>query len=477
MHRSLPTLLLLTASFSAANAAEFTVTNIDDEGPGSLRQAILDANATPASAHHIRFGGTFPSLGIVELFSPLPALEVRVEINGMGLDPTITPFDPSNGFPLLRTSKSLTLRGFTLHLGRGEPRGGCVLGDGLASGSTLLIERMTFLRCIAVATAADVQTNGGAVSWPVAGDVTVNQSVFHNNAAISLVGEDATGGAIYSNGSVRVNSSYFIGNGASGTPSFGGAISLYTTQAGPIEIIDSVFVDSHATADDAESTTGAGGAISLDCTTCVARLERNFFGGNVSDYAGAVFVRGNDGSGSADLTLHNNSFVDNRASSFGGALFANGTRMDVRHVTFHNNASPTGGHVFTLNSSIPEWSNSVMADVATGSGPACSLGATATIAVGNFARAGDTSCNVMLPGSTHLADFRILGVDDGEQMPVVVFDPASPVVDGGDAGRCLAADARGRSRPQDGNGDGVSQCDAGAFERPAVRLFGDGFED
>ncbi len=38
-----------------ARAASFTVTNTDDSGPGSLRQAILDANAA-AGADTITFG-------------------------------------------------------------------------------------------------------------------------------------------------------------------------------------------------------------------------------------------------------------------------------------------------------------------------------------------------------------------------------------------------------------------------------------
>ena len=40
-------LALLAASWGSAQAATFTVTNTDDSGAGSLRQAILDANANP----------------------------------------------------------------------------------------------------------------------------------------------------------------------------------------------------------------------------------------------------------------------------------------------------------------------------------------------------------------------------------------------------------------------------------------------
>ncbi len=46
---------LLFVPATSANAASFVVTNIDDGGPGSLRQAILDANANPgAGRDHVR---------------------------------------------------------------------------------------------------------------------------------------------------------------------------------------------------------------------------------------------------------------------------------------------------------------------------------------------------------------------------------------------------------------------------------------
>ena len=48
MHKRIPGLSLSTvllASTATLCAATFTVTNTSDSGPGSLRQAILDANA------------------------------------------------------------------------------------------------------------------------------------------------------------------------------------------------------------------------------------------------------------------------------------------------------------------------------------------------------------------------------------------------------------------------------------------------
>jgi hypothetical protein len=88
------TLLLLGSCFlvaHASQAATFTVTNVNDAGAGSLRQAILDANAAGVGPHTIAFNvpsasltGSFGSKrALIGLASPLPALTVaNVTIDG-----------------------------------------------------------------------------------------------------------------------------------------------------------------------------------------------------------------------------------------------------------------------------------------------------------------------------------------------------------------------------------------------------------
>src|SRR5262245_25514267 len=65
---------------AAPPAMTFVVTNVDDSGPGSLRQAILDANANPG-ADSINFNISGPSLRIQPLLG-LPDITDTIVIDG-----------------------------------------------------------------------------------------------------------------------------------------------------------------------------------------------------------------------------------------------------------------------------------------------------------------------------------------------------------------------------------------------------------
>src|SRR5690606_1628798 len=64
----------------AAHAATFTVSTAADSGPGSLRQAITDVNATAGAPHVIAFTVT----GAIDVPSPLPILQNAVRFAGPG---------------------------------------------------------------------------------------------------------------------------------------------------------------------------------------------------------------------------------------------------------------------------------------------------------------------------------------------------------------------------------------------------------
>jgi titin len=62
--------------------AVFTVTTAADSGPGSLRQAILDSDASPGQANAIRFAVAGSGAQTIAPLSPLPAVTTPTDIDG-----------------------------------------------------------------------------------------------------------------------------------------------------------------------------------------------------------------------------------------------------------------------------------------------------------------------------------------------------------------------------------------------------------
>ena len=99
-------LILLAANGAAHASATFTVTNTNDSGAGSLRQAILNANAAPG-ADTIRFAIPGGGVKTVSSTSELPAETDAVVIDGYtqpGSSPNTKDVGSSDAVPLVELS-------------------------------------------------------------------------------------------------------------------------------------------------------------------------------------------------------------------------------------------------------------------------------------------------------------------------------------------------------------------------------------
>src|SRR5512140_3274558 len=72
----------LAGAARIADAANFTVGNTNDSGAGSLRQAIIDANATASPPHTIAFGIAGSGVHTIAPASAFPLVNVPVIIDG-----------------------------------------------------------------------------------------------------------------------------------------------------------------------------------------------------------------------------------------------------------------------------------------------------------------------------------------------------------------------------------------------------------
>src|ERR1019366_6206699 len=118
--------LLLTTVMLAmgapAAAATYTVTNANDSGPGSLRQAITNSN-TAGGTNTI----TFTVGGTITLASELPVITSAVTINGGGNNPTVSGNNQFRVFFVDAPSATINISNLTIangHANGGNGGGG-----------------------------------------------------------------------------------------------------------------------------------------------------------------------------------------------------------------------------------------------------------------------------------------------------------------------------------------------------------------
>ncbi|MGH2553959.1 MAG: T9SS type A sorting domain-containing protein [Chitinophagaceae bacterium] len=197
---------VLFCTFQQANASTFTVSNTNDAGAGSLRQAILDANANPGSDIIDATGIT----GTINILSVLPNITESVTISGPGmslltLNQTIDRriFTTGSGaiiFLLQDVTLNFSGPGITPYSGGG----GAILAGGAGASTTLInITFSNFLFQIG---------NGGVISQSSAlnnHNLVVTNCFFNNNKC------GGAGGAISFNslgGTATIAGCTFSGN-------------------------------------------------------------------------------------------------------------------------------------------------------------------------------------------------------------------------------------------------------------------------
>jgi hypothetical protein len=197
--RVISTFLILAISAigaTAAHAATFPVTNLNDSGAGSLRQAITDANAA-ASADIINFSVS----GTITLASTLPDITdtAGLTIDGTGQTLTISGNNAVRAMQVV-VGASLTLNNLTI--ANGSATGSS--GGGINNSGTATIANVTFSGNNAN------QGFGGGINSASGSTLTITNSTFSGNSA-----NQGFGAGIYSNGgTLTITNTTFSGNSA-----------------------------------------------------------------------------------------------------------------------------------------------------------------------------------------------------------------------------------------------------------------------
>ncbi len=498
-----------------------TVTNLNDAGVGSLRQAILD---TPA-------GGTVDFqaglTGTITLASGELLISRNLTIVGPGANAlTISGNHASRVFDIPATS-TVMISGLAIADGQAPnyQEGGGIYNAGTltVSGSTIInsyafynsqgagggISNIGILVITGSTFTGNYAAAGGAIANSANGTVAVTHSTLTDNHALgfnggaiasygnalsvtdcTISGNSGGGGGIgIGSGTVTIASSTLRDNAGGGILNGGtltviGSIVSHNSggginNQGTLIVTDSTLSD---------NTAGAGAGITnVGGTVTIARsiLSGNSAGGD----GGGIFYIGIRGS---SLSITDSTFSGNSAGFGGGGIFSTGT-LTVTNSTFHGNFSGqfgSGGGIF--NGGTLTIANATFSGNASpvGGGGIANSGAGSlqdTIVAGNTAPLGPD-----VSGSVHSQGHNLIGngtdgsgfdptdlvgtgdqpidpllgplQDNGGPTPTMALLPDSPAIDAGDNAGAPTWDQRGPGFPRIVNGI----IDIGAFEVQAV---------
>ena len=317
----------VTASFPVNT---FMVTNINDSGPGSLREAIADANANPgADLISVSANGT------LLLLSPLPVVTDSVTIQGPGS--SLFAVDGNNSFRGLDLSAAdVILADLTIQ--HGVVTGSAEYGAGIRSSGTLTLDRVEVIDNTA-------QSHGAGIFS--SGNLTITDGGIRNNTSTNGIG-----GGLRSLGTTVISGTQILGNASQGD---GGGIYALSV----LDLTNALFQDNYCTA----TSCDGGGLFSFSHTSI---QDSQFVSNTAQDQAGgvsapgvltisgslfqnnqAVFGTGGGLYAQGMATIQNTQFLDNTARSFGGGVYAFAT-VDLSDVLFQNNQSTigTGGGLY-----------------------------------------------------------------------------------------------------------------------------------
>ncbi|MFN0278423.1 MAG: choice-of-anchor Q domain-containing protein [Pyrinomonadaceae bacterium] len=501
----------------SVNAATFTVTNTANTGAGSLRQAVLDANAA-AGADIIVFDSTFNSPQTI-------TLATVITINGVNDTLTIT----GPGANLLTISGNNLVRIFTINAGEITTITGitftAAVTGAISNSGTLTVTDSTF--------SANANTSGGGgitnsgVSLTVTGctftsntnaaggigaggagiqnnsPATITNSTFSNNSTIGGAG----GGAIHNNDVLSVTGSTFTGNATTvdGQNAFGGAISVqgggqltinssvltgnsslrnggaiyYQPNGGtPFLVINNSTI-SNNTANSDSNTTGNGGGLYLTGIGPVT-ISGSTINGNTSNTGSTTTGRGGGIDVSVVTTITNSTISGNTAQRDGGGIYATGVSTTIVNIDnstiVGNTAALDCGGLYRASATNPvSFGSTIIANnTDDGTGPDV-LG---TINSNGFNLIENTTGGT-ITGSTAT---NITGqdpnlgalADNGGVTFTHALNTGSPAIDKGFS-FTATADQRQQTRPVDdpaiANASGGDGADIGAFEIQPILQF------
>lgn len=454
----------LVFAATGASAATFNVTNGNDSGAGSLRQAFADASATAGDDTIVVDDAVNTITLTTGAVVHAPADNAALTLQGNGVTIQQNMVDArviASGSSGLLTIDSATITGGNGTLGDGFS------GGGISSGGPVALTNSTVTN-----NATTVSTGGGIGSN---GAVTLTNSTVSNNTAAgvgggivatgavtltnSMVNGNDGGGAggIFTTDALTVTNSTIQGNDGTVTAgiSIGGALVNSATAATTLTNSTVSGNTAGTNANSAAGGLGSGGPVTIERSTIAA----NSVSGSPSTAAGGVGTLG------GDLTATNSTVTGNTTAAASGADVGGigGNDVTLTHSTVVENTGTDAGNVSALDSADNGSLTTFGSVIADPGSPNCVVGTDGTMSNG-YNYADDTSCALVnATDNQNAANNPILGAlaNNGGPTQTRLPQSGSPLINAIPTAACdgaVTTDQRGIARPQ-GNG-----CDIGSVE-------------
>ena len=321
--------ILFFGAVIALHADTITVTNTNDSGPGSLRQALANAN----DGDTIEFAVT----GIIELTSGELVVNKSITISGPGADNLALDGNLENRVFHIGAGRIVMISGLAIRRGLANSGGG-IYNDHAG----LTISNCEFGANHAIASGAGIYNNGEQ-----GGDATlqISNCMFSANFSQGLGGGISNDGSLGGGATLEIEACGFDTNLAS---SGGGAIAnVGDSGAATLEIHMSTLTTNFAP--DGAATYNRNATSTLDTCTII----NNQAGGR-----GAGIYNNGSEKGAAILTVSNSTLMGNFAESHsGGGIYNDGSAvgnaiLQITNSTLsQNSATKAGGAIYNNSES------------------------------------------------------------------------------------------------------------------------------
>ena len=334
--------MLFFAVVTALRADTITVTNTNDSGPGSLRQALANAN----DGDIIDFAVT----GTIGLTSGELLVDKSITISGPGPDNLAVDGNAKSRVFHIDSITTVAISGLTIT-------------DGNASGQV---------------------PDGGGI-YNDHGTLTLSDCALSNNSAFRNGGGIDNDGDL---GSARLTINSCVINGNLTGNDGGGICNDGTAGSASLEVSDSVLSDN----------SGAyGGAILNDARqqgTALLQVSDSILSSNFGEYGGAIFTIADLGNKKTTLALSNCTVSGNSADSIAGGIYNQNSTLTLSSCTVSGNSTQGyGGGLYSAGFGNATLQNSTISGnsaVSFGGGIVNDVAANLTISTSTFS---DNSAN------------------------------------------------------------------------------------